>query len=65
MYHSFEDGGVKDIVLKACMSDPWSKDGWVLAYVSPDDGTGGGAPVGQDMDGIGVPADQGIGEAAP
>ena len=36
MIHAFEDGGVRDMVLKACMSWPWSKDRAV--YVGADGG---------------------------
>jgi hypothetical protein len=33
MYHTFEGGGVRDVVLKACMSWPWLKDGDGEVYV--------------------------------
>ena len=44
MNHSFGDGGVRDMVLKACMRDPWSKDGGIAAYVRSGIGGDGGAP---------------------
>ena len=64
MNHSFEDGGVRDMVLKACMSWAWSKDGGgaVGLYVDAGGGADGVAP---GVHGMAAPGGHGIGDVEP
>ena len=68
MYHTSGDGGVKVVVLKACMRAPWSKAGGGAVYVVAGGEAivdGPGTPGGHVRGGIEVPGGQGRGEGAP
>jgi hypothetical protein len=68
MYHTSRDGGVKVVVLKACMRAPWSEDGGGEVYVVAGGGAimdGPGTLGVHVRGGVEVPGGQGRGEGAP
>jgi hypothetical protein len=68
MFHTFEGGGIRDVVLKACMNWPWSKDGDKAVYVIAGGGAicdELGAPDDHGERGVGAPGGHGMGEEAP
>ena len=64
MNHAFGDGDVREMVLKACMRDPWSKGGGVVAYVRVGIGADCSTPGIHDMGGGSAPGG-GMDEGAP
>ena len=66
MIHSFDDGGVRDMVLNPCMRCPWSKDGGGAAYVGAVVGAAGRAPcIIQGIVDDGTPGGLGMVDGAP